>query len=576
MAYPLGGNPKRGRLRKKSHLTPIKCRTWRSQMRIQDDQDSVTKKLLSHPKEHEDERRRLRRGTSMINCMSDFPISRRCTKKLQEGKEAKNWQKPDVFSYNAIIDTLCKGGLLDQALVLFTEMLHDSNVVPDVVAYTILINGFGNSGRLKEAKSFFDEMVSRGISANLTTYNSMIHGHCVRAQQEEARRYFDEMMDRGISPDTVTFNILVDSHCKDGMTEDAWGLFELMVKINIQPNRITYNSLMDGLCLVGRLQDAVKVFDSMVDKGLEPNEFSWNILIDGCCKNRQLDGAMQLFKKMKQNGLKPTTITYSVLLRGLYRDGRVRAAGNLFNEMQTFGLSLNEVTYATLLDGLCNNGKIDEAVDLFGSLETTGNLINIFMYSILIHGLFQAGKLEDARKLFDKIPRNLELLSCTGAISHPTPWSKSKHLAFYNAEYKCHAAAVYWNSQLQVHAKSSIHQILQICLLDSRYVNFTHCWRRLLMTCAAGYGFIVRRSSGEYMISVACDLGVATNKFAEIIAVLCAGEWAVLNQYHLILKAASGNWEPPWFAVSKLNKICESLTEIELYGETSQLRRVEV
>ncbi|XP_026432387.1 pentatricopeptide repeat-containing protein At1g62680, mitochondrial-like [Papaver somniferum] len=109
---------------------------------------------------------------------------------------------PDGVSYNAIIDTLCKEGLLDQALVLFSEMLNDSNIV---LTYNILINGFGNSGRLKDVKRLFDEMLRRGISANLTTYNSMIHSHCVNGQHEEARRYFDEMMFQGISPDTITF-----------------------------------------------------------------------------------------------------------------------------------------------------------------------------------------------------------------------------------------------------------------------------------------------------------------------------------------------------------------------------------
>ncbi|XP_026378089.1 pentatricopeptide repeat-containing protein At1g12775, mitochondrial-like [Papaver somniferum] len=294
--------------------------------------------------------------------------------KLKNNKLKWNVVPNVVVSYNAIIDTLCKGGLLDEALVLFSEMLHASNVVPNVGSSV-----GGGVAVVAAGVAFFAASASCGLAGLI---------------EEEARRYFDEMVDRGISPDTVTFNVLIDSHCKDGKTEDAWGLFKLMEKINIKPNLITYNSMMDGLCLVGRLPDAVKLFDSMVDKGLEPDDFSWNILIDGYCKNRKLDGAMQLFKKMKQNGLKPTTVTYNILLRGLYQDGRMKTANNLFNEM------------LTMLDGYCKNGKIADAIELFESIETTGISINVRMYSILIHGLFQAGKLEDARKLFDKIPRN--------------------------------------------------------------------------------------------------------------------------------------------------------------------------
>ncbi|XP_026389165.1 pentatricopeptide repeat-containing protein At1g64583, mitochondrial-like [Papaver somniferum] len=76
-------------------------------------------------------------------------------------------------------DTLCEGGLVDEALVLFSEMHCDSNTVPNVIVYTSLVNGFCNSGRLNEAKRVFDEMVSRGIFANVTTYTTLIHGHCL-------------------------------------------------------------------------------------------------------------------------------------------------------------------------------------------------------------------------------------------------------------------------------------------------------------------------------------------------------------------------------------------------------------
>ncbi|XP_026378048.1 pentatricopeptide repeat-containing protein At5g41170, mitochondrial-like [Papaver somniferum] len=160
---------------------------------------------------------------------------------------------PDVVSYNAIIDIICKGGLLDQALYLFSGMLRDLNVVPDVVAYNILIKEFGNLGRIKEANKLFDEM-------------------------------HDEMMDLGISPNTVTFKLLIDSHYKDGMAEDAWGLFELIDKIKISPDQFIYDSMMNGVCSEGYLEEAVKLFMSMVDRGLGPYEFSYNILIDGYCK----------------------------------------------------------------------------------------------------------------------------------------------------------------------------------------------------------------------------------------------------------------------------------------------------
>ena len=57
------------------------------------------------------------------------------------------------------------------------------------------------SNRLKEAVDFFDEMVGRGISADLVTYNSLIHGFCQMGLWKEATRIFDRMLEQGVSPD---------------------------------------------------------------------------------------------------------------------------------------------------------------------------------------------------------------------------------------------------------------------------------------------------------------------------------------------------------------------------------------
>ncbi|XP_026384198.1 pentatricopeptide repeat-containing protein At1g64100-like [Papaver somniferum] len=172
---------------------------------------------------------------SKIKCYSDV-IMLFCLL----GEIIKRGYHPNVITFGTLIKGLCQQGKIDsafqvfgkmrytsqrmfsyEALVLFSEMLRDSDVVP-VVVYNSLINGLCSSGRFKEAERFFQEMADRGISANVKTYSCMIDGHCLRGHWEEARRYFDEMMDRGISPDIVTFNILIDSHCKDGMTKDAW------------------------------------------------------------------------------------------------------------------------------------------------------------------------------------------------------------------------------------------------------------------------------------------------------------------------------------------------------------------
>ncbi|KAI3981951.1 hypothetical protein MKX01_018857, partial [Papaver californicum] len=55
-----------------------------------------------------------------------------------------------------------------------------------------------------------------------------------------------------------------------------------------------------------------------------------------------------------------------------------------------------------------------------------------------------------------------------------------------------------------------------------------------------GYGFIGRNNEGDCIIAVAGGLGVATNYYAEVMAVLCAGEWTIKNGFmHLLFRSDS-------------------------------------
>ncbi|XP_026378722.1 uncharacterized protein LOC113273177 [Papaver somniferum] len=89
---------------------------------------------------------------------------------------------------------------------------------------------------------------------------------------------------------------------------------------------------------------------------------------------------------------------------------------------------------------------------------------------------------------------------------------------------------------------------------------------------AAGYGFIARNSDGECIVAVEGSLGIATNYYAEVLAIICAGEWAIHKGYtHLIFQSDSQevieafkSHKIPWFAINRWNKICRSADDLSL------------
>lgn len=80
---------------------------------------------------------------------------------------------PNVFTFNIVIDFLCKEGELVEARALFVRM-KAMGCSPDVVTYNSLIDGYGKCGELEEVELLVSEMRKSGCAADVVTYNALI------------------------------------------------------------------------------------------------------------------------------------------------------------------------------------------------------------------------------------------------------------------------------------------------------------------------------------------------------------------------------------------------------------------
>ncbi|XP_063940582.1 pentatricopeptide repeat-containing protein At1g63130, mitochondrial-like [Daucus carota subsp. sativus] len=312
--------------------------------------------------------------------------------------------QPDVVTYNIIIDGICKRGNPSVAVKLF-KIMEKKGCKPDTVTYTTLIDCLCKHGLVDQALGLLHQMTRKGVSPVVMTYNSLVQGLCDNNRWHDVKQLLEEMDVRNISRDVFTYSILVDAYCKEGMIEDAEDVIELMIQRGVYPNLVTYNSLMDGYCLQGKVNKALAVFESLKRKGILPNTFSYTILINGYCRKKKVDRAIDLFQEMPSEGLTPTIETYSTILQGFFHAGRHVEARKFFKEkMINQGVEFNNVTCRILLHGLCQNSYVFEALSFLQILESSGLVPDIQIYTILIDGLSKNGHLENARSLFDNLP----------------------------------------------------------------------------------------------------------------------------------------------------------------------------
>ncbi|KAJ7951694.1 putative Pentatricopeptide repeat-containing protein [Quillaja saponaria] len=169
---------------------------------------------------------------------------------VAEGQLRKNDTIVEGYLY-AMLESLCSTGktteaidLLDKIhekasveqemmmrlLKIFEDSEH-SDCKPDVISYNFLINCLGKNGGLDEAHMRFKETQEKGLNPDVVTYSTLIECIGKTVKVEMACRLFIEMLAEGCCPNIITYNILLDCLERSGRTAEAVDLYAKLSKV---------------------------------------------------------------------------------------------------------------------------------------------------------------------------------------------------------------------------------------------------------------------------------------------------------------------------------------------------------
>ncbi|KAB5561694.1 hypothetical protein DKX38_006651 [Salix brachista] len=140
----------------------------------------------------------------------------------QDAEQIFNKMKETGLIPNAVamLDGLCKDGLVQEALKLFGTM-REKGTIPEVVIYTAVVDGFCKAHKLDDAKRVFRKMQSNGITPNAFSYAVLIQGLSKCNLLDDAIDFCFEMLELGHSPNVTTFVGLIDGLCREKGVEEA-------------------------------------------------------------------------------------------------------------------------------------------------------------------------------------------------------------------------------------------------------------------------------------------------------------------------------------------------------------------
>ncbi|XP_030944636.1 pentatricopeptide repeat-containing protein At1g62260, mitochondrial [Quercus lobata] len=335
----------------------------------------------------------------------------------------------DAASLSAFVSGLIQNDELDKAARVLLEFGNKDEGREDLVhAYNTLIAGYGQRGRVGEARHLFDQIPfygdrgrkgSRRFKRNVVSWNSMIMCYVKAEDIASAREIFDQMTER----DIISWNTMISGYVHSSNMEEASNLFGKMPN----PDTLSWNTMVSGFAEIGSLELANDFFRRMPQKNL----VSWNSMIAGYEKNKNYKGAIKLFTQMLLAGEKPDRHTLSSVLSvstGLVdlhlgmqihqlvaktvipdvpinnslitmysRCGAINEAQTIFDEMK---LWKDVISWNAMIGGYASHGFSEEALELFKLMKRLNVRPTYITFISVLNACANAGLVEEGRKQF--------------------------------------------------------------------------------------------------------------------------------------------------------------------------------
>ncbi|MQL82412.1 hypothetical protein Taro_014887 [Colocasia esculenta] len=344
----------------------------------------------------------------------------------------------DVFVANSLMTFYAKFGLVSESQKLF-----DGVAGRNVISWNTILSSHVQNGLIDEAFVLFRDMVSGGTSPNEFTLSSMVNA-CTDSQDLRWGSVVHGYLSRlGYNSDAFTANALVDMYAKLGDLDCAEVAFGEITC----PDVVSWNSFIAGCVLHGCYSWALDLFGAMKRSAAVPNMFTLSSMLTACAGTERLDAGQQIHSALTKMGcesdvfvgvglidmfskcdcigearaffdsmLEHDQITWNAMISGYAHSGNHEEAVSLFTKMRKEELSINRTTLSAVLKSAAG---LQDGV-LSGQVQTLairfGLLSDVHVINGLVDVYGKCGYVDDARRVFEECP-SWDVVAFTSMIS---------------------------------------------------------------------------------------------------------------------------------------------------------------
>ncbi|KAK8549282.1 hypothetical protein V6N13_008959 [Hibiscus sabdariffa] len=304
---------------------------------------------------------------------------------------------PNVVTYTALIDGHCKAGQIEKACQIYARMRTNVEILdvdlyfkavdsdaktPNVFTYGALVDGLCKAHKVKEAHDLLEAMSVVSCKPNHIVYDALIDGFCKAGKLDEAQEVFSKMSEHG-------------------KIDKSFELFKQMGSKGVAPNFITYSVLISHCCIVGLLDKAYELLEEMKQTYWPRHMPSYCKVIEGF--NKEFIMSLGLLDEVGKSESLPVIPVYRVLINNFIKAGRLEVALQLHDEIASFSRVSAAYcsTYNALIESLSLARKVNKAFELYAEMTRLGGVPELSTFIHLVKGLIAVNKWEEALQLSD-------------------------------------------------------------------------------------------------------------------------------------------------------------------------------
>lgn len=234
--------------------------------------------------------------------------------------------------------------------------------VTDVYLASSLIDMYVKCGQVVDAQRVFDRLPEK----NVVCWTSMIAGYGQSGQFKDAIELFREMLVMGVDAGEATVACVISSCGHSGALDQGRWVHAYCERNGIEMNLNVNNSLIDMYSKCGDIDEALHIFNQLVQRDV----FSWTVMISGLAMNGKSREALSLFSRMRLLGdVQPNEITFLGVLSSCSHGGLVDEGNYHFNCMvEIYKLTPQIEHYGCMVDILGRAGHLMEAEKLIRTM----------------------------------------------------------------------------------------------------------------------------------------------------------------------------------------------------------------